>query len=65
MAMGFLVVTGGELSQVPGRNILEKINTDNVLVSNIRHLERPRESSEALAGVLEIVVSNVTSKFMA
>ncbi|HUH33878.1 MAG TPA: tRNA uridine-5-carboxymethylaminomethyl(34) synthesis GTPase MnmE, partial [Daejeonella sp.] len=43
---------------------LAKINTDDVLVSNIRHLESLQKTSEALARVLGNVDSNVTSDFL-
>ena len=43
---------------------LAKINTDDVLVSNIRHLESLQKTSEALARVLENVDGNVTSDFL-
>ena len=43
---------------------LAKINTDDVLVSNIRHLESLQKTSEALARVLENADNNVTSDFL-
>jgi len=43
---------------------LAKINTDDVLVSNIRHLESLQKTSEALARVLENVDGSVTSDFL-
>ena len=43
---------------------LNKINTDDVLVSNIRHLESLQKTSEALARVLDNVDSSVTSDFL-
>ena len=43
---------------------LGKINTDDVLVSNIRHLESLQKTSEALARVLENADNNVTSDFL-
>ena len=43
---------------------LGKINTDDVLVSNIRHLESLQKTSEALARVLENADNNVASDFL-
>ncbi|NEU07977.1 tRNA uridine-5-carboxymethylaminomethyl(34) synthesis GTPase MnmE [Flavihumibacter sp. R14] len=43
---------------------LARINTDDVLVSNIRHLESLQKTSEALARVLENVDGSVTSDFL-
>ena len=43
---------------------LSKINTDDVLVSNIRHLESLQKTSEALARVLGNVDGHVTSDFL-
>ncbi len=43
---------------------LAKINTDDVLISNIRHLESLQKTSESLNRVLENTESNVTSDFI-
>ena len=43
---------------------LAQINTDDVLVSNIRHLESLQKTSEALARVLENMDGQVTSDFL-
>ncbi len=44
---------------------LHKINTDDVLVSNIRHLEALQKTEQALSRVLENIDNPVTSDFLA
>jgi tRNA modification GTPase len=43
---------------------LAQINTDDVLVSNIRHLESLQKTNESLNNVVENMGSNVTSDFL-
>ncbi len=55
-----------ELKQEILRKVrLEKINTDDVLISNIRHLEALQKTEQALNRVLENIGNPVTSDFLA